>query len=99
MLGFGLPSTSSSVSLAWAHSYQIHEIELVNYLKKVLHFYCDIRIISVYYEGGYSDIVGEKAEEAMNLAVEEVKGLPQYSVKGEVVLAGHVTVLFILNGL
>ena len=36
---------------------------------------------SVYYEGGYSDIVGEKA---MNLAVEEVKGLPEYSVKGEI---------------
>ena len=28
--------------------------------------------------------MGEKAEEAMNLAVEEVKGLPEYSVKGEV---------------
>ena len=84
VLGFCLPSTSSSVSLAWAHSYQIHEIELVNYLKKVLHFYCDIRIISVYYEGGYSDIVEEKAEEAMNLSVEEVKVLPEYSVKGEV---------------
>ena len=28
--------------------------------------------------------MGEKAEEAMNLAVEEVKGLPEYNVKGEV---------------
>ena len=28
--------------------------------------------------------MGEKAEEAMNLAVEEVKELPEYSVKGEV---------------
>ena len=36
---------------------------------------------SVYYEGGYSDIV---AEEAMNLAVEEMQGLPEYSVKREV---------------
>ena len=39
---------------------------------------------SVYYEGGYRDIVAEKAEEAMNLAVEEMQGLPEYSVKREV---------------
>ena len=41
-------------------------------------------MISVYYEGGYVDIIGDKAEEAMNLAVDEVKALPEYIVKGEV---------------
>ena len=50
-------------------------------------------IISVYYEGGYSDIMGEKAEEAMNLAVEEVKGLPEYSVKGEVSISWTCNIL------
>ena len=37
--------------------------------------------------------MGEKAEEAMNLAVKEVQGLPEYSVKGEVSISWTCNIL------
>lgn len=41
---------------------------------------CDI----VYYQCGYSDVIGTLAEASMNAAVGQVKALPDYPTKGEV---------------
>ena len=38
----------------------------------------------MYYSNGYVALVHDLAEENMNVAVSEVKALPDYSVKGEV---------------
>ena len=41
--------------------------------------------------------MSEKVEEAMNPDVEEVKGLPEYSVKGEVSISWTCNILIHIN--
>lgn len=41
-------------------------------------------IMVVYCDGGYSEIVEKMTEDSMNDAVKEVKALPDYATKGEV---------------
>ena len=40
--------------------------------------------ILVYYQSGYSEVIGTLVEVSMNEAVEQVKALPDYPSKGEV---------------
>ena len=45
----------------------------------------------MYYQSGYSDIIGTLAEASVNEAVQQVKALPDYPAKGEVRIKGWVT--------
>ena len=38
-------------------------------------------LVLVYYDGGYSDVIGRKVEVNMNDAVREVQALPSYKLK------------------
>ena len=50
-----------------------------------IHNSCSLLSVSVYDQHSYIEIVGRLAEQSMKSAVSEVKALPDYPAKGEVI--------------